>query len=53
MIKERLEDNETLQQLPPELFLVLEARKKKRKVGRGAGRSIYFGAVSEAEVSAG
>lgn len=51
MIKERLEDNETHSNFPQSCFWF--SRQGKKKVGRGAGRSIYFGAVSEAEVSAG
>ena len=52
MIKERLEDNETLQQLPPELFLVLEARKKKKKSGEGGGeKHLFWSCIGSRSVS--
>ena len=63
MGEERLEDNEKLHQLSPELFLALEA--SKNKAGGGEKKThththththttgIYFGAVLETEVSTG
>ena len=63
MGEERLEDNEKLHQLSPELFLALEA--SKNKAGGGENKThththththtpdIYFGAVLETEVSTG